>query len=141
MFQPPFLAGIAPASLMRKAATLALAWKAVKHDWHILHDTTKHALPQCRLKSRQPYNLEAQEMLSVIPENRFKDAWIVTAWKQEWEASGPTRVHLHTSDPEEGVKGNDLSRKHWTTLNRLRTGIGRYRSSMKKMGLADSVAC
>ena len=28
---------------------------------------------------------------------------------------GPTRVHRHVSDTGEGVKGEDLSRKHWTT--------------------------
>ena len=103
------------------------------------HDKERSA--PCRLKSRKPYNKEAQEMLSVIPEDRSKDAWIAATWKQEWEASGPTRVHRHVSDPEEGVKGEELSRKHWTTLNRLRTGVGRYRASMKKWGLADSAAC
>ena len=141
VFQLPVLAGIAPAGLRRKAATLALARKAVKHDWHIIHDTTKNEVPPCRLKSRKPYNKEAQEMLSVIPEDRSKDAWIAATWKQEWEAIGPTRVHRYVSDPGEGVKGEDLSRKHWTTLNRLRTGVGRYKASMKKWGLADSAAC
>ena len=141
VFQLPVLAGIAPAGLRRKAATLALARKAVKHDWHILPDTTKNEVPPCRLKSRKPYNKEAQEMLSVIPEDRSKDAWIAATWKQEWEASGPTRVHRHISDPGEGVKGEDLRRKYWTTLNRLRTGVGRYKASIKKWGLADSAAC
>ena len=42
VFQLPVLAGIAPADLRQKAATLALARKAVKHDWHILHGTTKN---------------------------------------------------------------------------------------------------
>ena len=51
-------------------------------------------------------------MLCVIPEDRSKDAWIAAAWKQEWEASGPTRVHPRRIY----VKGEDLSRKHWTTL-------------------------
>ena len=31
-------------------------------------------------------------MLSVIPEDRSKDAWLAATWKQECEASGPTRV-------------------------------------------------
>ena len=53
------------------------------------------------------------------------DAYIAETWKQEWEASGSTRVHIHVSDPGEGVKGEYLSRKHWTTLNRLRTGVWR----------------
>ena len=141
MLQLPVLAGIAPAGLRRKGATLALARKAVKHYCHILHDTTKTEVPPCRLKSRKPYNKEAQEMLSVIHEDRSKDAWIAATWKQEWEASGPTRVRRHVPDPGEGVKGEELSRKHWTTLNRLRTEVGRYKASMKKLGLADSAAC
>ena len=111
VFQFPLLAGIAPASLRRKAATLALARKAVKHDWHILHDTTKNGVPPCRLKSRKPYNKEAHDMLSVIHEDRSKDAWIAATWKQEWEAPGPTRVHRYVSDPGTGVKGEELSRK------------------------------
>ena len=69
------------------------------------------------------------------------DACIAAAWKQEWEASRPTRVHRHISDPGEDVKREDLSQKHWTTLNRLRTGVSRYRAYMKKWVLADSVAC
>ena len=122
--------------------TLALARKAVKHDWHILHDTAKNEVPPCRLKSRKPYNKETHEMLSVIPEDRSKDAWIATTYKQECEASGPTRVHRHISDPGEGVKGGDhLSRKHCTTLNRLQTGVGRFRTFMNKWGLADSATC
>ena len=81
VFQPPVLAGRAPAGLRRKAATLALARKAVKHDWHILHDTTKNKVPPYRLKSRKPYNKETQEMLNVIPEYRSKDARIAATWK------------------------------------------------------------
>ena len=123
VFQLPVLAGIAPAGLRRKTATLALGRKAVKHDWHILHDTTQNEVSPCRLKSRKPYNKEPHEMLSVIHEDRSKDALIAATWKQEWEAFRPIRVHRYVSD-REGVKGEDLSRKHWTTLNRLRTGIG-----------------
>ena len=89
MFQLPVLAGIAHAGLRRKAAILASARKSVKHDWHILYDTTNDEVPQCRLKSRQHYTREA-----------------------EWEASAPTRVHRHVSAPGKGVKGEDLSIKH-----------------------------
>ena len=61
-------------------------------------------------------------MLSVIPEDRSKDAWIAATWKQQWEASGLTRVHRHVPDPREGVKGEDLSRKHWTTKQTVNWG-------------------
>ena len=67
VLQLPVLAGIGPAGLRRKTATLAFARKAVKHDWHILHDTTKNEVPPCTLKSRKPYNKEARDLLSVIP--------------------------------------------------------------------------
>ena len=90
MFQLPVLAGIAPAGLRRKAATLALGRKAVKHDCHILHNTTKNEVPPCRFKSRKHYNKEPHEMLNVIPEDQSKDALIAATWKQEWEASRPT---------------------------------------------------
>ena len=83
------LAGIAPAGLRRKASTLALARKAVKHDWHILHNTTKNEVPQRRLKSRKPYNKEAREMLSVIPEDRSKDAWLAATWKRSGKHPDP----------------------------------------------------
>ena len=39
------------------------------------------------------------------------------------------------------VPGLDLPRKQWTTLNRLRTGVGRFSSSMLKWGLKDSSVC
>ena len=111
VFHLPVLAGIAPASIRRRADTLALARKAVNHDWNTLHVTTKNEVPPCRLKSRKTYNKEVQEMLSVIPQECSKDAWNAARWKQEWDASGPTRVHRHVSDPGEGVKGDDLSRQ------------------------------
>ena len=63
-------------------------------------------------------------MLSVLPGDRSKDASIAAAWKQEWEASGSTRVHRHVLD-----------------LGNTANWVGRYRASTKKWGLADSAAC
>ena len=88
VFRLPVLAGIASAGLRRKAATLNLTRRTVKHEWHILHDTTKKEVPPCRLKFRKPYNKEAKDMLSVIHGERSKDACIAATWKQEREASG-----------------------------------------------------
>ena len=110
------------------------------NETRLEHPARHDKVPPCRLKSRKPYNKEAQAMPSVIPEDRSKDAWIAARGSRSGNC---IRTHPSTSprDPEEGVKGEDLSRKHWSTLNRLRTGVGRYRASMKKWGLADSAAC
>ncbi|KAJ8377727.1 hypothetical protein AAFF_G00254610 [Aldrovandia affinis] len=97
------LAGIAPASLGRDAATLALARKAQKYDWHILHKATTTPAPPCRLKSRHPYNKAAQEMLQSIPEDLSRDAWLAASWKQTWETAGPSRILRYIQDPGDGI--------------------------------------
>ena len=43
-------------------------------------------------------------------------------------------------DPTD-VPGQHLPRKAWTTLNRLRTGVGRFAASMQRWGLAESAHC
>ena len=57
------------------------------------------------------------ERVCVIPEDRWKHAWIAEAWKQEWEAPGPIRVHRHVSDPGDGIKGEHMCQQQWTILN------------------------
>ena len=120
VFYLPALAGIAPAGLRREAATLVLARKAKKHHWHILHNTTTTALPPNRLKSRQPYSKAAQDLLGSIPEDQSTEAWLAAAWKREWESAGPTRTHGYIQDPGGGTRGEELPRRQWTLLNRLR---------------------
>ncbi|CAM4567709.1 unnamed protein product [Leuciscus chuanchicus] len=141
VYHLPTLAGIAPAGLRREAATLALARKAQRYNWHILHNTTTTALPPHRLKSRHPYNKAAQDLLRSIPEDLSTEAWLAAAWKQEWESAGPSRIHRYIYDPGGGLEGEDLPRRQWTLLNRLRTGVGRYKASMRKWGLEDRAVC
>ena len=121
VFLLPVLAGIAPAGLRREAATFALARKAQKHDWHILHNIITTAAPPNRLKShhlQQTYNKAAQEMLHSVPQDLSRDAWLVAAWKREM--AGPTRIHGYSWDPGGGaIGGDDLPRRQWTLLNRL----------------------
>ncbi|KAJ8355351.1 hypothetical protein AAFF_G00062520 [Aldrovandia affinis] len=104
-----FLAGIAPASLRRDAATLALARKAQKYDWHILHKATTTPAPPCRLKSRHPYNKAAQEMLQSIPEDLSRDTWLAASWKQTWETAGPSRILRYIRDPGDGQRVNSVT--------------------------------
>ncbi|KAL3052917.1 hypothetical protein OYC64_005443 [Pagothenia borchgrevinki] len=111
-------------------------------DWHILHNTTTTAALLRRLKSCLPFNKAAQEILNSTSEDLSRDAWLAVAWRQEWEIDGPSRIHRYIWDPGDGaIGGDDLPRRQWTTLNHLRTGVGRFETSMKKWGLADSAAC
>ncbi|CAM4608619.1 unnamed protein product [Leuciscus chuanchicus] len=141
VYHLPTLAGIAPAGLRREAATLALARKAQRYNWHILHNTTTTALPLHRLKSRHPYNKAARDLLRSIPEDLSTEAWLAAAWKQEWESAGPSRIHRYIYYPGGSLEGEDLPRRQWTLLNRLRTGVGRYKASMRKWGLEDRAVC
>ncbi|KAL7864616.1 hypothetical protein AOLI_G00160360 [Acnodon oligacanthus] len=136
----PVLAGITPASLRRDAVTLSLARKAQMYDWHILHKATITLAPLGRLKSRHPYNKSAQEMLQSIPEDLSRDAWLAATWRQTWEMAGPSHIQQYIRDPG-GVKEEDLLRHLWTLLNPLRTGVGLFKSSLKKWGLSDRAAC
>ncbi|CAJ1077249.1 NAD kinase-like isoform X2 [Xyrichtys novacula] len=118
-------AGIAPAGLRREAATLALARKAQRHDWHILHNTTTTAAPPSRLKSRLPDNKAEQEMLNSTSEDISRDAFLAVSWT----LSHPS-IHSGRNLPQS-----------WATLSRLRTGLGRFKTPMRKWGMVDSAAC
>ncbi|KAL7856241.1 hypothetical protein AOLI_G00198450 [Acnodon oligacanthus] len=128
----PVLAGITPASLRRDAASLTLARKAQKYDWHILHKATITSAPPGRLKSRHPYNKAAQEMLQSIPEDLSRDAWLAATWKQTWEMAGPSCIQQYIRDPGGNVKGRlpnppvDLAEPftHWAHPQKLASDLG-----------------
>ncbi|CAL8342781.1 unnamed protein product [Arctogadus glacialis] len=90
---------------------------------HVRRLVLKTAAPLSRLKSRHPYNKAAQELLRSTTEDLSKDGWLAAAWKQEWERAGPTQIHHYILDPGDGATGDDLPRRQWTLLNRLRTGV------------------
>ncbi|KAL7886963.1 hypothetical protein AOLI_G00046840 [Acnodon oligacanthus] len=121
------LAGIAPASLRRDAATLTLARKAQKYDWHILHKATITSAPSGRLKSHHSYNKAAQKMLQCIPEDLSRDAWLAATRKQMLETAGSSCIQQYIRDPGGGAKGEDLPRHLWTLLNHLHTAASSHR--------------
>ena len=58
----------------------------------------------------------------------------------EWEVN-TSRLHAFVPDVGSPPIGVDLPRLAWVRLNRLRTGVGRFHSSMHRWGLAPSAAC
>ena len=138
--QLPVLAGIAPAAIRRDAATLALARKAQLSESHLLHKAVTEIPHRTRLKSRRPFARQAQELLCSTPADTSKASWVKARWRDQWKAAEPSRLHHFIEDPTD-VPGQDLPRKEWTTLNRLRTGVGRFGASMQRWGLTDSARC
>ena len=52
-----------------------------------------------------------------------------------------TPLHLYFPTPKASPTGFHLPRVAWKRLNRLRTGVGCYKSSLYKWGLVASAAC
>ena len=82
------------------------------------HCATGESLGLSNLKS-VTYIQYIQEMLSVIPEDRSKDAWIAATRKQEWEASRPVRVHRHLSD-----QGECVNVEFWIDWHTMKHSVG-----------------
>jgi len=93
------------------------------------------------LLSRHPFVPTAQQPISFSDNNNIRAAqWPDHQWNVEW-TDNPTR--LRTSIPDTGTHtpGMTLPRRAWVRLNRLLTGVGRFRSCLYKWGMASSAAC
>ena len=94
-----------------------------------------------RLKSRRPFVLAARKLLNSLSEMGVRAAnWTNTKWDMEYSKSTSA---LHVLIPRVSTRplGMGLPRPAWVRLNRLRSGVGRFRSSMHKWGLAPSSNC
>ena len=56
-------------------------------------------------------------------------------------ADNPTRLRTLIPDTGTHLPGMTLPRRAWVRINRLRTGVGRFRSCLYKWGMASSAAC
>ena len=119
---------------------MSLARTAQLRDSHLLHKAVTETPQRTRLKSRRPFATHAQELLHTTPADTSKASWVNARWRDQWKAAEPSRLHLYIQDPTD-VPGQHLPRKAWTTLNRLRTGVGRFAAYMQRWGLAESAHC
>ena len=87
-----------------------------------------------RLKSRRPF----------VPAAHNSSVYLITTyvrrtvWNAGW-ADNPRRLRISITDT--GTPRNGSPRTAWVRLNRLRTGVGRFRSCLYKWGMAPSAAC
>ena len=139
----PVLSGIQPAELRRMGATLSLAYRGSLDPDHILHGLLSGSSDtrQVRLRSRRPFVPGARNLLDNLARLGIRASeWTNYKWKTEYRENAS---RLRAFVPETGARpvGMGLPRAAWVKLNRLRTGVGQFHSSMHKWGLASSPNC
>ena len=139
----PVLAGIQPAGLRRLGATLSLANRGIRNPDHILHGQLVRPpdANEERLISRRPFVPAARKLLDNLSTLDIRAAqWTNFQWITEY-LDGTSRLRDFMPRASLRPLGMGLPRLAWVRLNRLRTGVGRFRSSMHKWGLAPSPDC
>ena len=136
----PVLSGIQPAELRRIGATLSLACRGSLVPDHILYGFLSGSSDtrQVRLRSRRPFVSAARNLLDNLASLSIR----ASEWtKHKLNAEYRENVsRLRAFMPRNGARliGMGLPRAAWVKLNRLRTGVGQFYSSMHKWGLTLS---
>ena len=135
-------AGIPPAELRRRQATLTLARGALEPNHLLYHMIISPELRQPRrLKSRHFFVSAAREQIFNLNQLDIRAAdWVEHSWRSEWNNCN-TRLHCFIYNIDTPPPGMHLPRRSWVRLNHLRTGVGRFRSSLHNWEMVPSVAC
>ena len=139
----PVLAGIQPAELRRLGATLFLANRAIHDPDYVLHRqlVQQQDAHQGRPRSRRPFVPAAWKLLGSLSKLYIRvKQWTKHRWNADYLES-TSRVRAFIPRVSSRPLGMSLPRTSWVRLNRLRTGVGRFHSSMYKWGLAPSPNC
>ena len=139
----PVLSGIQPAELRRLGATLSLAYRGSLYPDHILHGLLSGSSDtrQVRLRSRRPFVPGARNLLDNLARLGIRASeWTNHKWNAEYCESA-SRLRAFVPGTSARPVGMGLPRASWVKLNRLRTGVGRFHSSMYNWGLAPTPNC
>ena len=137
------LSGIHPAELHRMGATLSLAHRRSLNPDHILYSLLSGSLDarQEQLRSRRPFVPAAPNLLENLAGLDMRlSKWTNHKWNADY-CKNASRFHVFVPRTDVRPVGMSVSRAAWVKLNRLRTGVGRFHSSMHKWGLAPSPTC
>ena len=137
------LSGIQPAELRRMGATLSLAHRGSLDPNHTLYGLLSGSSDtrQVRLRSRCPFVPGARNLLDNLARLGIRASeWTNHKWKTKY-CENASRLRAFV--PGTGAKpvGMGLPRAAWVKLNRLRTSVRRFHSSMHKWGLTPSPNC
>ena len=92
-----------------------------------------------RLSSRKPLWQDMQRLRSDKDSDNV-DIWSQQQFLHRWNHTD-SYLKRYIKIPEKHPPGHTLPRKLWCRLNRARTGHGRFKHHMYRMGLSLSGAC
>ena len=121
-------------------ATLSLAYRGSLDPDHILYGLLSGSSDtrQVRLRSRRPFVPAARNLLDNIARLGIRASeWTNHKWKTEY-CKNASRLRAFVPETDAGM---GLPRVAWVKLKWLRTGVGRFHSSMHKWSLAPSPNC
>ena len=124
-------------------ATLSLAYRGSLDPDHISHGLLSGSSDnrQVRLRSRRPFVPCARNLLDNLARLVIRASdWTNHKWKTEY-CENASRLRAFVSRTGARHVGKGLPPAAWVKLNRLRTGVGRFHSSLHKWGLAFSPTC
>ena len=133
----PVLSGIQPAELRQMGATLFLAHRGSLDPDYILYDLLSGSSDtrQVRLISRRLFVPAARNLLNNLARLDIRASeWTNYKWKAEY-CEGASRLCVFVPGTAARPVEMGLPRAAWVKLNRLRTGVGQFHSSMHKGGL------
>ena len=131
---------IQPAELCRLEATLSLAHRGSLDPDYILYGLLSGSSDnrQVRLRSRRPFVPAARNLLDNLARLGIRvSEWTNHKWKTEY-CENASRLRAFVPKNSARPVGMGLPRAAWVKPKRLRTGVGRFHSSMHKWGLAPS---
>ena len=139
----PILSGTQPAERGQMGATLSLAHRGSLDPDYILYGLLRGSSDnrRVRLRSRRSFAPGARSLLDNLDRLGIRTSeWTNHKLKTEYCKSAS---RLRAFVPGTGVKSVEmgLPRAAWVKLNRLRTGVGRFHSSMHKWCLASLPNC
>ena len=130
----PVLASIQPAKLRRLGATLLLANRAIHDPDHPLHRQLAGQLDAHlgRLRSRRTFVPAMWKLLGSLSKLDIRvKQWTKHKWNADYLES-TSRLRAFIPRVSSRPFGMSLLRTSWIRLYRMRTGVGRFHSSMYK---------
>ena len=110
---------------------------------HILHGLLNGFSDTCqvRLRSRRPFVPGTRNLLDNFARLGIRASeWTNHKWKTEY-SEGASRLRAFVPGTGARPVGMGLPRAAWVKLNRLRSGVERFHSSVHKWGLASLPNC